>query len=99
MCWAIKIWKDQEVIATIETVKQAAEYFGAEFLRYVRYDSPVTEDEKERWQNYPVDVNDECCLCPIDKEFLLTKTGYQRILDDDPRFSYMDIAVEKVIVS
>jgi hypothetical protein len=84
MCWGVEIYDKDKFVAEISTIKEAVDYFGIECIQ-IRpgYDMKV-------------DPNDGCCLCPVDFDFLFEKAGYIRIAETDPRFSWMDVAVEKI---
>lgn len=82
MCCGIVIYKQEKIANEIYTIKQAADFFGVQYLRYLN-------------SNVEVNTEDEYCLCSIDTDYLLENSSYVKIGEEDSRYTTIDIVVEK----
>lgn len=85
MCWNLCIFEGADRVKELKNVMEAAEHFGRDVVS--RYYAGVRGfTDEEAWY----------CLCPLDKEALCAETGYRLIPNSDPRFDYLNTAIEKV---
>jgi hypothetical protein len=90
MCAELWIMDGDRFVEAIETTAQAVARFGAE---HVRLSNPHNGSDDPR--SLPTGDNLDWCLCPIDIDRLLEAHGYRRIGMDDPRWSPLDILIER----
>jgi hypothetical protein len=90
MCWGLHIMEGDKVVKRIDTVGDAFAFFGSDFIRYHSSDRPVEFVKPGAPGDY--------CLCPIDVEMLVEKSGYKFIDHTDPRWDPFDHRIEEASI-
>lgn len=95
MCWGLHIMEGNAVVREINTTGAAVAFFGSGSVRYdLRYTDPSAVDRRLETTPEQDVANGDFCLCPIDIDYLLERTGYRRIDYDDLRWDSMDTRIE-----
>lgn len=99
MCWGLHIMDGDKLVRMIDTTGAAIQFFGADNVCYDTRDDEPSDDPRANKSPEDDVANGDFCLCPIDIDYLLEKTGYVRIEHTDPRWDSLDTRIERALNS